>query len=149
MNIEQQCCSLELAKRLRELDIKQGYSLFYWDDSSNTPRLLFYKELQGIHEKFAACECDYYSAFTAAELGEILPKRIEINGIYSFLTQIPSANLKYWCLFYRNDFSSLKGCETHDETEANARAKMLIYLIENKLIHFPDHSHFADHAEHT
>ena len=39
MNIEEQVCSLELSKRLKELGGKQE-SLFYWIDPDDKPKLL-------------------------------------------------------------------------------------------------------------
>lgn len=63
-----------------------------------------------------------YIAFTVAELGEMLPE-----GNISYRVDkdwyIPVTNpIKYWM----DEFPC--------KTEANARAKMLIYLLENKIM---------------
>ena len=93
MNLEDQVCSLELAKKLKELGVKQE-SIFWWIEFVN-----------GWELRFATFKVptlnDVISAFTVAELGEGLPDE---------------------CVSYYAD------------TEANARALMLIYLIENRLV---------------
>lgn len=116
MDIEKQVTSLELSKRLKELGVEQE-SLFWWvnydyplgvrDDLWN---------VQGNHVGYK----EYYSAFTVAELGEMLPE-----GIRSSKYQ-----RKWICKkgHTRNTYYE------YADTEADARAKMLIYLLENKLI---------------
>lgn len=115
MEFEKQVCSLELSKKLKELGVEQD-SLFYWRDND------------GFQE---SDECDYSiaSAFTVAELGEMLP--FEYISIKHSGDKSPSKRDFYCCY--------LEGLGYSDEsqsayTEADARAKMLIYLVENKLI---------------
>lgn len=69
-------------------------------------------------------ENDYYSAFTVAELGEML-------GIYCH-TEKTGINTdgRDWEAFH----PSWEDKIIVADTEADARAKMLIYLLENKLI---------------
>lgn len=103
MELNQQVCSLESAKCLKELGVKQE-SLFYWHETAR---------LDGINNinqsKINSKYC--YSAFTVAELGEMLRECPQLN----------------WCDLYTGDL-------IFQPTEAEARAKMLIYLLENKLI---------------
>lgn len=68
---------------------------------------------------------EIYSAFTVAELGEILP--INLNS-YKLDTG------KWYCEAHECHGAETNWEYTEDETEANARAKMLIYLLENKLL---------------
>lgn len=128
MKLENQVCSLKLAKKLKELEVRQE-SLFVWFSNSTLPEnkipsgvwLLEYKE--GLIDRSVPLH-RVVSAFTVAELGEKLPKY--------FISWLIADG---WCcstpLNWVGDF------EEHEEyakSEASARAKMLIYLIENKLI---------------
>ena len=121
MTLEQQVCSLELSKRLKELGVKQE-SIFFW---------------RAVGTKHDSWEIGYFSpgwlelepvsAFTVAELGEMLPP-----GYAS--SHGKDMNWLCFCEFKR---SSDKGYMKMAGTEADARAKMLIYLLEEKLIALP------------
>lgn len=121
MKLEQQVVSLELAQKLKELGVKQE-SLFYYQVGQ------IYLRSQHIDPKMLIAdngERTLYmpefdvSAYTVAELGEMLPKQYR---------SWKSGDDKEWI------------CDTwastvqRAETEADARAKMLIYLVENNLI---------------
>jgi hypothetical protein len=76
---------------------------------------------------------DFISAFTVVELGEMLPKTIhnkktlEIffeKGDYGFIVGYT----------IDDDNGNRDNVSFNEDTEANARAKMLIYLLENQLI---------------
>jgi hypothetical protein len=138
MKIESQVCSLDLAKRLKELGVKQE-SLFSWfhvqsyngpdDPPSDWEIVLLSSEKE---EKL-------YSAFTVAELGEMLPK--EIIGDEGMRFDMNSWRQKdgKWAIGYWWDEDSRRQSgmvieNIFDNTEANARAKCLIYLLENNLI---------------
>jgi hypothetical protein len=121
MTLEQQVISLDLAKKLKELGVKQDafWSWYETSDRDDTPRLNRSDEhcpvctlpQQSFEEKF--------SAFTVAELGEML------------LPEQPNFPIKFkgkWATIVGN-FEAI-----YDDAEANARAKMLIYLLKNKLI---------------
>ena len=146
MQLEKQVVSLELAKKLKSLGVRQE-SYFYWVDSEWRNKGFFVIARDGW-----ACDCDFepgsghgcdlqelaeaeeddakigpgeivggyaYSAFTVAELGEMLPGVLSGN-----------------C---GSGFKAIRGSVlgTHAETcatEADARAKMLIYLIEKKIV---------------
>lgn len=72
MKLEQQCVSLELAKRLKELGVKQE-SVFWWQVkfSSNRVRLVQNPSTGCDNDEF-----DWYAAFTVAELGSLLPRYV-------------------------------------------------------------------------
>lgn len=142
MNLEQQVCSLELAKKLKELGVKQE-SLFYWLDDRDCTEFECEdcKYKTSILNNISGLENDnsLYSAFTVAELGEMLPDKIKDED-----------NETCWFYHDKNNnchrISYVHACEeacspfleVKGEIEANARAKMLIYLIENKLIEIPE-----------
>lgn len=130
MPLEKQVCDLELAKRIKELGVEQE-SLWYWikhkpDFYENNP---WFKgkpkpEIKPfLGQRIVVPEYYYdsvYSAFTVAELGKILPK---------YYKTIKKEAM--WSAYDKYDAGVL---ETISNTEANARAKMLIYLLENDLI---------------
>lgn len=72
---------------------------------------------------------DECSAFTVAELGEILPKL----GGQGWIETIRF--LFYWRCASRVNSSLETHAET-SETEADARAKTVVYLLENRLADF-------------
>ncbi len=121
MELSQQVVSLELAKKLKELGVKQE-SYFWWNRLSDYPdstpdwRLSSFKSVEVARE---LC-----SAFTVAELGEMLKLGME---------QSLFMNMGKWYCSYHSK-SPAKKNEMDGNTEADARAKMLIYLLENKLI---------------
>ena len=128
-----QLTNLELSKRLKELGIKQE-SLWYWFKNPHRPRKA---PDDWILEQTGSKNIEHYSAFTVAELGEILPSIIEINKISHTLYFAKFG--KSFEVHYRNeDCRNFKECVCekyiYTNTEANARAKMLIYLLEKKLI---------------
>ncbi len=134
MELTKQCVSLDLAKRLKELGVKQE-SQFKWTNWHNGV-LTFGKPAEDFrgewHIVTTPCWNDetIVSAFTVAELGEMLPNQAKIhNGEIGDL-QISKAPKDRWeiCYMAEQDFRS-----EYADTEADARAKILIYLIENDL----------------
>lgn len=144
MTIEQQVVSLELSKKLKELGVKQE-SLFYWvkgievadfpegDDYeswfSERAKVITRKRAESvIHIKDSGDwdeedtkSVDYYAAFTVAELGEMIGPK---HG------HMPAYNSNWDHGWYTKDFSET----IHEKTEADARAKILICLIEQGLL---------------
>lgn len=149
MNIENQVCTLEQAKKLKELGVN-AESLFWWtqDKTPSSPNLHYYGWSQesmpwgvffGQRSRISTSDVfEEYSAYTVAELGEMLPSKIEIKGASYIVTSMKSAQaetgVKYsWTCRVWNTKQGLFKKE-FGETEAQARAAMLIYLLENKLI---------------
>ena len=71
-----------------------------------------------------APQFDCLSAFTVAELGEMLP--------VAYRSYQLSANRNWRCESDKEYIRDRRPVEAH--TEADVRAKMLIYLVENKLM---------------
>jgi hypothetical protein len=132
MKMEQQVCSLELAKRLKELGITT-HSEFWWikEKHHDTTCLTWYADNEYIdvidYFRYESMDVyDIFPAFTVAELGEMLPRYCELT----FRNRADDRKQIRWNC--DNQFN-----ETEEATEADARAKLLIYLIENKLITLP------------
>lgn len=140
MKLEDQVCSLELSKRLKELGVKQE-SLWYWCPKHTVNAVLNKGECHLITvetvkrlEKYEAYKYDFISAFTVAELGEMLPKTIkdpQANWNLEIELYDGCSSLNYESYYATHEWKLLDNGIT-DTTEANARAKMLIYLIKNK-----------------
>jgi len=136
MKKEKQVCSLELARKLKKLNCKQE-SLFWWCEWADRKPTIEYVEN---YDKDFIVETggsmDRCSAYTVAELGEMLHKDTKNNKFPFYCsTQCISRTDKTrnWMCFkgtgwVRNEL------QFNAEKEADARAKMLIYLIENKLL---------------
>lgn len=132
MKLENQVCSLELAKKLKELGVKQE-SLFYWTDDmaeilDNGHEKRIYRvniypvaqaKLKGKVYKFTKI-----SAFTVAELGEMFGRQFDTHKSFDDNVE--------WVGWFSGDVHIFRA-----KTEADVRAKMLIYLIENKIIKAP------------
>jgi hypothetical protein len=132
MNIQQQICNFELNKKLKELGVNQE-STFYWEIIVNeegdrtVTNLRFGKFYDDTANKK---HVTYISAFTATELGAMLPDTAVLsNGRRHAL--VIGKPLGEWQVGYREGTEPLI---FKAETEADARAKMLIYLIEQGIV---------------
>lgn len=134
MKIENQVVSLELAKRMVELGFRQESYFTWvlrhgrwsvWDEGTMS-------ECETGMEKRKVC------AYTVAELGEMMPGVIDKGGKLYYLSPCAGGNgvraISY--VTYRDGVGFfLTGHPViYEKTEADARAKMLIYLAEQKLI---------------
>ena len=134
LELTKQVCSLELARRLEELGCTHE-SLFYWNETQ--------AQNGGWEIKFASKWSGHsFAAYTVAELGELLPLTIEVPPRISNSCKLP-ADLEltkeeggYWVVRYRCEEDSFRNIGNGADTEVDARARMLIYLLEKKLITF-------------
>lgn len=143
MKLDEQVCSLPFARQLKKLGVKQE-SLFFWiggddlkthielgdkplwllapdEEGASAPNAISISEGMASEEQLE--DLFAYSAFTVAELGEMLPLG-NISGKYQ-----PGG---WWCDHIDNDDEGDSG--EHGVTEADARALRLIGLLENKLV---------------
>lgn len=142
MQLENQVSSLELSKKLKELGVKQK-SLFYWHKSWNPMK----KKENDPYIMYANCGSETYivigdelniSAFTVAELGEMLPGSIDEGKRNTYYLEMFKDSYGFG-IVYRSeiDYNTIRDLGDkifRADTEADARAKMLIYLLKNKLI---------------
>lgn len=136
--IEKQVCSLEYAKKLKELGVKQE-SYFYFDR-----RYAYGHPSEKDHYVITTNpSMEKYAAFTVAELGVMLPPEFGTmtplssdewechtirNKVYHGVEYINKGDIKRWDSIVRE-----KHVYTLVETEANCRARMLIDAISNKI----------------
>ena len=150
MEPEQQVTILETSKKLKKLGVKQE-SLFYW---VSYPKSL--SRLDDTHLLYRSEKNDklknkdgneWISAFTVAELVELLPDHIDVNKVcyhIKFDKQDRAKGLekeiswkhKYWLQYWDMDDEDADDLVMIETTESLAETcgKMLIYLLENKLI---------------
>lgn len=154
MNLEDQVCGIEHAKRLKKLGVKQDSLFYYSVDKESFEHLIIWnlKHNQNANQgNLYDCSIKYpeyydiYSAFTVGELGAMLPDCISAADLFN--------NKNTTLLDLNGHF--IKSSKTDDEykiyidnltkiviffskNEANARAQMLIYLLENGLMKLND-----------
>jgi hypothetical protein len=119
VKLEDQVCSLELAKRLKELGVKQFGTIFAWAPISNRGTSDDWDWQDGVVPNTFQADIEFVAAFTVAELGEMLPEMCHSGR----------DGIGWLCFQPGNPEPYFNG-----KTEADARAKMLIHLIENKLV---------------
>jgi len=135
MKINKQVTSLELSRKLKELGVKQE-SFWYWKSRSylGVVRSILVEGIPELKDR-----AGFFSAFTVAELGEMLPDNLVSSGMNDgkwFCVYGPRENGddmpdSIWEDKEKYEFGYMT---IGDKTEANARAKMLCYLIENNLL---------------
>jgi len=134
--VEKEVTSLELSKKLKELGFPQSKEGWYWVENKATKkaRIEFWDDK---FEQYLEENMEYinlYKAFTNSELGEWLPIVIKDYGLSIYKT------LNGWAIEYekinfiegsRKTFVKIR---SDNETEANTRAKTVIWLRENGYI---------------
>ncbi len=132
MKLEDQVCSLELAKKLKELGVKQG-SAFWWLEYHDGWKL------QTTEMNAPKGNPHWLPAFAVAELGEMLPWQLIVGAHRYELDLFKNGEVPaHWSVGYTTKdeeiYSVLGMNYQFSETEADARANMLIYLLENSLV---------------
>jgi len=144
MELKNQVCTLEQGKRLYELIEKDTESLFvHWLTIENED---YVWKIGTLNEAGNATES--YPAYTVAELGEMLPdeylKNFEFEGYVIPKSGKYTQSFETW--FFNGDNGRQFGCRYDYNgniniatpnffgTEAQARAELLIYLLEQRLI---------------
>lgn len=146
MKLNSQVCSFELAKQLKELGVKQDSISWWFPNADKFSLACTFNLVDPIN--------NMYSAFTAAELFELIPYFIDtkknepFNGFRFNMTMITIVenniakrvfSINYHCDTYGMEQFPISSGKLfkhniYDENLANSLAKVLIYLIENKLI---------------
>jgi len=118
MELKDIVCDFEYAVELSNLGVgSYKSSLFFYDSAEN---LTLWKN--------TTCPI-FTNTYTVAELGEMLPKEINFCHEKHDIQFFKMGNRKS---YYHSRLVGLKHCM--DVKEANSRAKLLIWLIENNLV---------------
>lgn len=144
MKLEDQFTNLELSKKLKELGVEQE-SLYIWTWHKNkfypkaSPNWFLMCTDSYDYDSYPGSGEEEINAFSVAELGEMLPvKWGEIvyneNRAMIWTEKGMGDDMKpFWTIRY---FGTGSEClhQEDEENEVDVRAKMLIWLIENKII---------------
>jgi hypothetical protein len=137
-------CTKEQSKRLKELGITQPSLFWHTQDKVPTnPNLHYFDWPQqsmsweiylGRRSEISTSRVfEEYPAYTSEELGNLLPRTVRIN-YESYRLTCKKYN-GWWCVDYvtkRNESLPTPFVFNY-KNEAQERASMLIYLLENKL----------------
>lgn len=133
MELKDQVTPLELAKKLHKLGLKERSIASWYTGDSNLGPMVFFT-LPGEPKE------NHYAAFTASELGELLPTQ---SGIISWDVSYNDHQGQWDCRIYdlvkyfqTESVSPIPpiAYEAEGETMAEAMADALIHCIENKLV---------------
>jgi hypothetical protein len=144
LKLEDQVCSLDLAKRLKELGVKQESLVYWWDGYQgygyDAEKKWGPRPIERTEVSFQAPDRSLFwdknsSAFTVAELGEMLPAYLENNGD-RYWPDVWKNDGKEWAANLRNwdAGKSLFEGYLYADNEANIRAKLLVRLIKRELV---------------
>ena len=115
MELSKIVVSLPLSRKLKKVGVKQESHFWHYLNAGEAVGAIV-DGYQDKDDEFKKAKL--VSAFTSGELGEMLPASVFTERFGD----------KAICNYVANDFS--KSASFSDENEANARAKMLIHLIE-------------------
>jgi hypothetical protein len=141
MELKHQVCSLEYAKKLEKLSVKQESTFVWWYTETMTTDVKYFPDqdwetLEWCLKPRTSAMIDSgrdLAAFTVAELGEMLPAVIQEWKLECQKRPTGGWIVSYYCDAKRFELKSVLACADAD-SEADARAKMLVSLLENKLI---------------
>lgn len=137
MLLEDQVCAVQYCRRLNELGVKKN-AVYSWANDFKRGFLLTSTTMAHINQKRSKnlqMHYEFHAAFTVAELGQFIPSLL----IAQSATQIDrpiimqKTHENMFCIYIKNENGSIWEF-FNDSSEANARAKMLIYLIEQGIV---------------
>lgn len=129
MKLQDQVCTLEQAKKLKELGVKQRVSAFTWrtyKHGSIDSEVVFGNFMEP--EDFP--NLIPFDAFTVAELGIMLPEYTETEKRFGSAGLRLNTGGVYW----RCRNTNFDGVQKDGITEAQSKAEQLIQLLENNSI---------------
>ena len=135
MKLDEQVCSYSQAKKLAQLGFTST-TQFYWITSESFGKTD--PVLVSVQDQQTSAEGSFYAAPTVAELGILLPTEISHEDeLYYLQGTIGNRQGEFYYIWFQ---SSLDNAEwelfpsIEKDTEAEARAEALIWLIENDFV---------------
>lgn len=131
MTQEEMVCTLEQSMRLNELGIDLSSQFAWcWNGAMLTSEFekAFFLNLEGFKEEWP----EAYPAFTSSELGIMLPQTIKYRKTQ--VADIKISRFNAWTIFYNRRSSGMNVLMSESKNEAQARADMLIQLLENQFV---------------
>ena len=127
MNLTKRVSTLDLCTTMKELGMPQGGSSWAWVKTGMEAWCL------ALRSETVAAE-RWIDAPTVAELGEMLPAGISDGDIYYWLTCGKGAH-GWYCQYGIDSYDGTDPLhQAGASNEADARAKMLVYLLEKGLM---------------
>jgi len=135
MKIEEQLINFNQAQKLEMLGIKQECRDWFYEYKINGTTDIRLNYVPALHEIV-----NQWAAFNVCELGVMMANKIRLNCMnYTFRANLEKSglwHLKYRTLSRQGKCIPLYQCKSNNE--ADARAKMLIYLLENNFLKADD-----------
>ncbi len=123
LKIEEQIIGAELAIKLKKLGAKQD-SYFVWHKGELMPRKNMPERADGD---------EVFAAFTSQELGWMLPKAVECDGVKLYLGMDKlNSDMEIW--YEKSDGTNWKDCYMGTSNEAYNRGCVLAILLENNAV---------------
>ncbi len=135
MRLEEQVCSMEQAKKLVDLGLQLS-TCYYWLEQGNvgmeTQTLLSESDITSI------ADAHFYPAPTVAELGILLPTEItDEDEDYYLQGSIGDRRGEFFYIWFQSALDNIEWelfPAIEKDTEAEARAEALIWLLENGMV---------------
>lgn len=136
MKPEQQVTSLELSQRLEKLGVKQE-SYFYWVSGEGQNKWVLMQHPKGWTDRGGTLESywyKFYSAYTVAELGELLPAQVTIEKRKPnlLITKRHTPHISWNTTYCTADTQVLTPI-MNEAFLAESLGEMLVFLIKNKI----------------
>lgn len=139
MKLNDQVCSLELAQKLKKLGVEQD-SMFAWCDIGGWNIHSFFSPSAEGNRQATIEATGGISAFTAPELGEMLPAYMRIlgQGCFDFCCRKVLGSNEWEVAYQKWEFPRFQKSKFLTSfiapSEADARATLLVFLITEKLL---------------
>lgn len=119
-NLSNHCVSLEIAKELKAAGYDQESTIFGYYENADTHELLYSPELKPMMDKWIA-------APLASEIGELLPAKLGFKRLCIYHFEDDGWHISYEEMdrYWHREI---------DKSEADARAKMWLYLKKENLL---------------